>query len=176
MPETFVSVLPSASFVFHALGEKSLFPFPQFDSFSGWKNSRKSRIKQKSLLLYMQLSAYSLHLFALPISGPKNPRNSSLKVFFFHQLSPDNSQDDHLSSQREKWAGYGVFLCSAVPWSMGRALLKVSPVSSLIWATVCRLLLGFCSASFHVTRWPTYLSLPIMGHILPYLTLPSQGW
>lgn len=75
----------------------------------------------------MQLSAYSLHLFTLPISGPKKSQEFLLKGFFFHQLSPDSSQDGHLSIQREKRAGHGVFLCSAVPQSMARALSEGVP-------------------------------------------------
>lgn len=80
----------------------------------------------------------------------KNPRNSSLKVIFFHQLSPDSSQDDHLSFQREKCMVFFFVLLFPDPWA--ELFLKVSPISSLIWATVCRLLLRFCSASFHVTQ------------------------
>lgn len=95
---------------------------------------------------------------------------------FFHQLPSDSSQDGHLSIQRKKKAGHSVFLWTGglllfpEPWP--ELFLKVSPVSSLIWATARRLLLRFCSASFHMTQWPTYLSLPLMDHIPAYLVLP----
>lgn len=138
--------------------------------FSGWKNTRKSGTKQKSLTLYVQLSAYPCTCLPSLFLALQSPRNSSLKIFFTSYLltaakmatCPSRGWAQCFRLDRE---------LLAVPWSVAKLFLKVSPVSTLIWATGCRLLLRFCCGSFHMTQWPTYLFLSLMGHILAYLAL-----
>lgn len=179
MSETSASTLLSASFVFYALGEKSLFPFPFLTLFFWTKeNTWKNGTKQKSLTLYVQLSAYPWHLFALPIFGPTKCQEFFIKGFFISYLPRAAEMAICPCGGRGK---LGMVLSSALQASCCSLICGQSSFCRcpqfLLWSgpTACRLLLKFCSETFHMTRWPTYLSLPVMGCILAYLALPFQG-
>lgn len=152
MSETFASTLLSASFVFYALGEKSLFPSPFFD-FVFLDERTQGRVGPSRS--HSRCTCSCLHTPCPPYFCPYKIL-VILHQRFFHQLPPDSSRDGHLSIQRKKKAGHSVFL-----WTEGLLLfpdlwpelfLKVSPASSWIWDAECRLLLRFCSTSFHMTQ------------------------
>lgn len=126
---------------------------------------------EAEVTLYVQLSAYPCTCLPSLFLAVQSPRNSSLKFF-----------SSAISWQQPRWPsvhpedGHSVFVWTGgfllFPDLWPKLFLKVSPVSTLIWATGCCLLLRFCCGSFHMTQWPTYLSLSLMGHILAYLVLP----
>lgn len=100
----------------------------------------------------MQLSAYSLHLFTLPISGPKKSQEFLLKGFFFISYLLTAAKMAICLSRGKRELGMVFFFVLLFPNPWPELFLKVYPVSVLIWATACGLLLGFCSVSFHVTQ------------------------